>query len=161
MKGLYITYCRPLLEYASSVWSPHLLKDIEKLERVQRRYSKRIPALSNFDYKTRLQKLSVRTLEERRLIADLIQVYKIFHGIDNVDVKQFFNVVRTNRSSRGHSFKIFLPFARTDVRKYWFGMRVIDPWNSLPEDIVSAPSINIFKTKILQRDFSKYLKYKI
>jgi len=42
----FTVYVRPLLEYASCVWSPHLMKDIERLERVQRRFTKRLRGLS-------------------------------------------------------------------------------------------------------------------
>jgi hypothetical protein len=38
LKQAYITYIRPLLEYASNVWSPYLLTHINALERVQRHH---------------------------------------------------------------------------------------------------------------------------
>jgi len=41
----YITYIRPLLEYLSNVWSPHLLMHINSIERVQRHFKKRITEL--------------------------------------------------------------------------------------------------------------------
>ena len=50
----YIIYVRPLLEYASQVWSPHLLTDIRKLEAVQRRFTKRLHGMQNMDYPSRL-----------------------------------------------------------------------------------------------------------
>ena len=53
-KSLYITLVRSKLLYCSPLWRPYLLKDIESLEKVQRRATKFI--LSNYqsDYKTRL-----------------------------------------------------------------------------------------------------------
>ena len=45
---------RPHLEYASSVWSPHLIKHIEALESVQRRATKQVPGLSKLPYSERL-----------------------------------------------------------------------------------------------------------
>ena len=39
-----------VLEYASSVWAPHLIKHINAIERVQKRFTKRIPELSNLSY---------------------------------------------------------------------------------------------------------------
>ena len=43
----FTTYVRPLLEYNSPVWSPFLLKDINSLESVQRRFTKRMPYMHN------------------------------------------------------------------------------------------------------------------
>ena len=47
----YITYIRPILGYASNVWSPHLLMHINSIERVQRHFTKRITELRNFSYR--------------------------------------------------------------------------------------------------------------
>ena len=37
---------------------------------------------------------------------------------------------------------------KKDIRKYFFSMRPIPEWISLPEAVVSAPSINSFKTRL-------------
>ena len=43
----YLVYVRPLLEYNSTTWSPHLKQDIDANERVQRRFTKRLLGLGN------------------------------------------------------------------------------------------------------------------
>jgi len=48
---LYKLLVRSHLEYASSVWYPNRLIDVDKLERVQKRATKLIPELSNKPYK--------------------------------------------------------------------------------------------------------------
>ena len=60
--------------------SPHLIKDIERLERVQRRFTKRLRGLSTLTYKDTLQVLGLQSLESRRLQFDLIYAYKILTG---------------------------------------------------------------------------------
>jgi len=74
----YITYIRPLLEYASNVWSPHLTMHINSLERVQRHFTKRITELHDLCYQERLTVLNLETLEYRRLSIGLTMYYKVF-----------------------------------------------------------------------------------
>jgi len=47
LRQAFITYVRPVLEYASSVWSPYLLKHINAIEKVQKRFTKSIYSLSH------------------------------------------------------------------------------------------------------------------
>jgi hypothetical protein len=81
LKLAYVTYIRPLLEYASNVWSPHLIKHINAIERVQKRFTKRIPLLSRLSYPERLALIDLEPLELRRLKADLVLYYKCLHNL--------------------------------------------------------------------------------
>ena len=55
LRKAYITYIRPLLEYNCIVWSPTLKKHINAIEKIQRKFTKRIPSLSNMTYLDRLK----------------------------------------------------------------------------------------------------------
>ena len=77
----FTVYVRPILEYNCVVWSPHLKQDIEKIERVQRRYTKRLCGLSNISYSERLRRLQLCSLEQRRLHFDLLMCYRIIFGL--------------------------------------------------------------------------------
>jgi len=55
----YLVYVRPLLEYNSTIWSPHYKYDIDAAERVQWRFTKRLPAVSNYTYNERLSFLNI------------------------------------------------------------------------------------------------------
>ena len=68
---VFLTYVRPVLEYASNVWAPYLIKHINALEKVQKHFAKRIPSLSNLSYPERLAALDLEPLEFRRLKSDL------------------------------------------------------------------------------------------
>ena len=70
-------WCTVHLEYATAVWSPHLIKHIDDLENVQPRATKQIPNFSSLSYVERLKKLHLPTLSYRRIRGDLIQVYKM------------------------------------------------------------------------------------
>ena len=73
----FITYVRPRLEYCTVAWNPSLRKDIESLEKVQRRFTKRLPGLRNLTYCQRLARLQLKSLELRRLRFDLIFICPI------------------------------------------------------------------------------------
>ena len=68
---------RPHVDYASSVWSPHLIKQKDAIETVQRRATKWIPGFYDLPYNERLRTLKLPTLACRRMRGDMIQVYKI------------------------------------------------------------------------------------
>jgi hypothetical protein len=78
--------------------------------------------------------------------GDVIEMFKITRPIYDQRVTSFikFNTQRT----RGHHLKLQKQYARTDVRKYNFSNRTTDLWNSLPQDIVSAPSVASFERRL-------------
>jgi Reverse transcriptase (RNA-dependent DNA polymerase)/Endonuclease-reverse transcriptase len=81
----FTTYVRPLLEYNTYIWSPNDVCNIAKIERVQRRFTKRIASVSHLSYRNRLEFLGLDSLEYRRLIYDLVMMYKIVHNLVDVD----------------------------------------------------------------------------
>ena len=80
MLKLYMTLVRPHLEYCVKFWSPYCRKDIIKLERVQKRFTRMLPGLDGLTYKERLDRLGLFSQERRRLRGDLVEVYKIMGG---------------------------------------------------------------------------------
>jgi len=76
---------RPLLEYNSVIWSPSLIKDIDLIEQVQRRFTKRLRCLDGVAYTDRLKRLNLPSLELRRLHLDLVFCYKIVFGIVHIN----------------------------------------------------------------------------
>ena len=66
MRRFIVSLVRPRLEYAATAWSPHLKKDIRKLERVQRAATKLAPELRDLPYEERLSRMQITSLESRR-----------------------------------------------------------------------------------------------
>ena len=89
-KILYNTYIRPNLEFCIPAWCPYLSKDIEVMEKVQRRATKMVPGLKNLQYEDRLQRLGILNLSARRLRGDLIETFKIMNSLTNVPYQRFF-----------------------------------------------------------------------
>ena len=73
---LYKSLVRPHLEYCMQAWSPHLRKDINLLEGVQRRATRMVLGWDKHCYSDRLTICNTLTLKDRRLREDLIQVFK-------------------------------------------------------------------------------------
>ena len=65
---------------------PRNVKDPDILEGIQRRITKMIPSLRNLSYKERLKRLGIISLRHRRLRVDMIEVFKLIHGIEKVNV---------------------------------------------------------------------------
>jgi hypothetical protein len=143
---LYLTLVRPHLEYCVQAWAPYFTKDIEKLENVQKRALRMIPELSHLSYEEKLEKLNLFSLTKRRLRGDMIETFKIFQGLDNIDSEVFFS--RNFSKTRGHSYKLYKgPFKR-QLRQNFYSQRIIEPWNRLPPEVVEAPSLGSFKNSI-------------
>ena len=84
LKLAFCTYVRPLLEFSSQVWSPHHRYLIDKIESVQRFFTKKLSGLQNLTYFQRFKVLGLESLERRRLIFDLVICCKSIHGIASV-----------------------------------------------------------------------------
>ena len=154
---LYKTMVRSHLEYAAPVWSPHTWKLAEELEKVQRRATKRIPSLANLEYEERLRQLKLPTLVYRRLRGDMINVYKYLNKI--YDTETCLLPQEKNDRTRGHQKKLRKQHTNTNPRHFFFTQRVAEWWNKLPQEVISAPSVNTFKNRLDRHFDSHPMKY--
>ena len=145
-KKLIASMIRPRLEYAALVWSPHLKKEIRKVERIQRAATKLPETLSNNTYEERLEKLGLMTSETRRERGDLIALYRMQEGLEKLDREDL--VVHDRSGTRGNSKKLKKSVCRRDVKKYSFPYRSVSTWNGLDEETVCAKTIHEFKDKL-------------
>jgi len=139
----FVTYVRPLLEYCSPVWSPCNVTNVNKIESVQRQFTKKLKGLFYLSYDERLTLLGLERLELRRIRFDLIMVYKIIHGYVDLIAHEFFTF-STAVNTRGHSYKLAVPNSRINARQNFFSVRIINIWNRLPSDTVNARNLDNF-----------------
>ena len=126
--------------------------DKEVLEQVQRRAVRMVSNLRGRTYEERLAELEMVTLETRRQRGDMIQTFRIMSGIDQVDPCTWFTpcdqvgVVGAcqTRSSSG-LYKLKEVWPNKDIRRNFFSIRTIKPWNNIPDGVKAATTVNEFK----------------
>ena len=75
--------------------------------------------------------------------ADLLEVFKIINGFDNIFPADFF-IMENEHRKRGHLDKISKLHSRLDIRKNSFTQRIVNHWNRLPRSAVMSASVNQF-----------------
>ena len=98
-------------------------------------------------YGERLAYLDLHSLKGRRIRGDMIETFKIFNGITNIDQDMFFTM-STLEKTRNQGDKIFKKHFNTNMRKFSFSNRVTNMWNDLPNTLKSAPSTDSFKNQL-------------
>ena len=150
----YNLFIRPKLEYNVNIWTPALKGDIKKVESIQATFTRLLCKKLNFKYNNyphRCEILKLETLEIRRIKYDLITFYKILNNLIHLDFNNFFkfntNIARYNL--RRHELTIANPkLSKTSVRRNFYSVRIVNVWNSLPQQIVTSPSLEIFKHRL-------------
>ena len=153
----YKAYILPIVDYCSTIWFPNKLDDIDRVEKVQRSFTKRLYGLKNMSYKDRLIACSLPSLELRRLRTDIVLCFKIFHKFIALDFNDFFTL-DVNCRTRGHNFKLNMPKSNTSLRLRFFSVRIVPVWNSLPHALVNCSTVKSFKKGLNFHNLSNFLK---
>ena len=103
--------------------------------------------MKDIPYERRLKKLNLHSLERRRLRGDLIEVFKWYRGYNKGDVNRILRVSNQDRT-RNNGFKIDKYRYKKEIGRNWFSNRVVDEWNGLNSQVISARTIESFKRRL-------------
>ncbi|KAM9636537.1 uncharacterized protein ACIBXB_014782 [Morphnus guianensis] len=132
--SLYSALVRPHLQYCVQLWGHQHKKDMDLLERVQRRATEMIRGLEHLFYEDRLRELGLFSLEKRRLRGHLTAAFQYLKGTYKKAGEGLFTRACSDRTRA--------------VRKKFFPVRVVRHWNRLPREVVAAPSLAVFKARL-------------
>ena len=125
------------------------------MEKVQIRAVKMVSNIGGGSYNDRLVKLNMTTLEERRWRGDMIQTWRIMTGKDMVKVETWFDLevdrLRLGATATRHATQHHAIRPRNfkyEERGKFFSQRVVQDYNSLPNNVKQATDINTFKNNL-------------
>lgn len=150
----YKAFIRPLLEYSSSVWDPNFSDDIKNLEKIQNRAARW--ATSRFRRTSHvseiLDSLDWPSLQQRRKKARLETFYTFHNGlvaIESSHLPKLKPQVDNKANTRStHSSEYEEPSHPRTYRQKAFFPRTIAEWNRLPQEVVSAETLALFKSRV-------------
>ena len=174
----YVSLVRSVLEYGATLWDPHLKKDTNQLEQVQRRALRFIYN----DYKNftpgSIDKLQQRSklpsLQTRRKAIRLTFLYKVVEGlVPAMPTSTFISFNKPGRQIRprrdpnfitnnaidnyirNNSRTIKIPDSKTEQYRHSFFVQTAVDWNHLPEQVVQSKTIETFKSQ-LEKNLQPY-----
>ena len=150
----YKTLVRPTVEYASTLWDPYTKKNIDQLERVQRRAARYV---QNWYHNTSSvtdmpQQLNWLSLQHRRRDAILCMLYKIHYNLIAIPADCLQLQLRHTRFS--HKLAFHTLQGSGNYRKYAFFPRTIREWTVLPITVITSPSNDCFRNRVSVVNYS-------
>ena len=147
--SLYISLIIPILEYACTVWDPYTRKDINKIDKIQRRAARF--AKNNYSWSTSvtglINDLNWQNLQTRRSNLKLIMMFKITHNLVSIPNSHY--LIPCTSSTRHHSSTYKLPYSRVNSHLFSFFPSSIRLWNSLDNETVNQVTLQQFKKRLL------------
>lgn len=159
LKILYFSFVRSILDFGSVVWNPHFKQDIDKIEKVQRKFIKLLnfrSNCSNESYEESLKKHKLLTLQNRRKQFDLIFLHKILNcHIDSPTLLSRINFITKTRlpARSSRSIQMFVPpRSRKKYTRNNFFTRCLTMYNNEFSSIdLFDNSLNRVKSKVVKK----------
>lgn len=148
LKILYCAFVRSHLEYCSPVWNPIYNCYINRIESIQKKFLRYIQFRSKTylpDYHSRCRKFHILPLNERRKIADMSLLFKLFDGTaDCSELVGRIGLRVPSHTLRNHR-PLNVPSVHCIYRKNSYMIRASRTFNALCE---SVDDLDLFFTSV-------------
>ena len=151
LNQIYLSYLRPILEYASVVWDNCTVYEKESLEKLQYEAARIVTGLTrSVSIVKLLKEIGWISLTDRRKIQKHLLIYKEKHGLLPEYLSELFPepVNRSTQYNLRNSDNFVIPPRRTEIYSKSVLPSSIKLWNDLNTEIRESPSLRIFKTNI-------------
>jgi len=140
---LLLCYWSHLKTVMCSWWSPRYVYLKDKLESVQRRFTKHLKGFGHVSHAARLDRLKAETLRElHRLKSDLTMMFSIIRGFVDIDCNSLFCVIEYESvHTRGYNLRLYKEHYNVNCRLNAFVCRRINVWNWLPAHVMNSDTI--------------------
>ena len=149
---------RSHLSYCSQLWRPYLIKDIESIERVQRKATKYILNDYHSDYKARLSQLQLLPLMHWFEIQDILFLVKCLQQPTNyteITSLVTFTFAITRAGQSGNRLKV--KFAKTNYTRHFYFARISRIWNAIPSNVIDlSKTFNTIKQCVREFFYSNF-----
>ena len=144
---MFKSYVHPILEYGEQLWLPTDVGSSDLLERVQRRFTKRIARLGPLSYTDRLQRLSLSSLKSRRTFLIACFVCKLVHNLIDIPLREF-GLCMSSNNTHTSGLKLAVPRSLGTLFHNSFVFQAVFIWNNLPYSIITLRMFSIFRTAL-------------
>ena len=150
LNQIYVSFLRPILEYASSVWDGCTIYEKETLEKIQHEAARTVTGLTRSVAISKLyNEVGWLSLENRRKYQKLILTFKVKN---NLTPSYLNNLFPDTVDARGYNLRndrnFIVPARRTEIYAKSFIPSSTALWNNLPRDIQNLDSLTLFKQAI-------------
>ena len=143
---LYKSLVRSKLEYCCPIWDTPKISDIQKVEAVQRQFTKRIDGMRDLSYWERLKKLNLYSMQRRRERYSIIMIWKMANGEAPINIgMKFYDSGRLGIKAERPTSPTTTQVSVATKYHNSFGCRATRLWNTLPSDVNKAENLPTFK----------------
>ena len=147
-KQLYISLVRSHLSFCSQVWKPQYVKDIQMLERIQRRATKYILNDYSMDYKSRLTSLHLLPISLWLDLHDLLFLVKCLQDPDdNIEINRFITIRRTCTRAGSTGRMLTINLVHTSAARHFYFNRIAMLWNVVQSSTNLSVTESLFTVK--------------
>ena len=111
------------------------------------RWVKEIYGMRDLPYTECLRSLKLYSVYGRMVRGDLIKIWRAFHPVIDVGLRTLLDT-QAHSATRSNGYKLAVPRCRLELRRRFWSVRCVQRWNSLPAEVVGAPSVESFKRRL-------------